>query len=285
MPSYLLEPVAKAICSASGFTFGGGIGTGSFKETFVATRPDGTKVALKVLKPGCSTERSEREVDAMKRCAHPNVIALLDLAEIFHDGTRFVYLVEGYMGGGTLEDRLRAGLMDRAQVLRLGEALIRAESHIADLELVHRDYKPANILFANSMGEAVVGDFGIVRDLKKESLTQTYMVPGPGTPFFAAPEQLNNEKSLIDWRTDQFAIGVTLAIAHFGVHPYRYEGENDGQAIARVAGRSAPSPVFLQSIAKARLPALSKMVAPWPVERFRTPSELLGAWQQQEQEG
>jgi len=59
MPTYALETVAQAICAASGYTFGGGIGQGTFKETFLATKGDGTKVALKVLKPGCSPERSD----------------------------------------------------------------------------------------------------------------------------------------------------------------------------------------------------------------------------------
>lgn len=281
MPTYALEAVAKAICAASGFSFGGVIGQGAFKETFVATKPDGTKLAIKVLKPGCSTERSAREVDAMKRCAHPNVIALLELSEIDHEGTRYGYLIESFMEGGTLEDRIRGGLLDRNQLLGLGESLIRAVGHIADLDLVHRDFKPANILYPAVGEEAVVADFGIVRDLKKESLTKSYLSPGPGTPFFAAPEQLNNEKALIDWRTDQFAIGVTLAVVHFGVHPYRRDGEDDGQAIGRVAARSGPSPAFIEAADKSKLPVLLKMVAPWPAERVRTPSALLDAWHKQ----
>jgi len=49
--------------------------------------------------------------------------------------------------------------------------------------LVHRDFKPANILYAAPDGEALVCDFGIVRDLNKESLTKTFLLAGPGTPF------------------------------------------------------------------------------------------------------
>jgi serine/threonine protein kinase len=83
MPSHIypLESVAQAICVASGYTFGGGINQGSFKETFLAVRVDGTKLALKVLKQGCSSERNDREIEAMKRCNHPNIVALMELAE------------------------------------------------------------------------------------------------------------------------------------------------------------------------------------------------------------
>jgi serine/threonine protein kinase len=281
LSGYVLESVAKAICDSVGYDFGCGIGQGAFKETFSATQADGVRVAGKVLKPGCSAERSDREVEAMKRCAHPNVAALLELSAIDVDGVQYPFIIEAFMSGGTLEDRLRAGLISRSELLKIGDALIGAVDHIAAKELVHRDFKPANIMFADAQGDAVIGDFGIVRDLRKDSLTQTYLSSGPGTPFFAAPEQLTNDKALIDWRTDQFALAVTLVIAHFGFHPYRRDGENDNQAISRVASRSGPSPTFVQMATQVELPALIKMLAPWPVERFRTPSMLLNAWRAQ----
>lgn len=281
MPSYTMESVAQAICAYVGDAFGGGIGQGTFKESYLATKPDGSKVAVKVLRPGCSTDRSDREVDAMKRCVHPNIIALLELAEFEHGGIKYVYLVEKFMEGGTLDDRLRRSLLSRDEVLALGDQLIRAVSHIADNDLVHRDLKPANIMYPAPDGEAVVGDFGIVRDLRKTSITPTYFMSGPGTPYFAAPEQLNNEKALIDWRTDQFAVGVTLAIAHFGFHPYRGDGEDENQTITHVASRRAPSAKFTQAITAAKLPVLLQMVAPWPAERIRTSAKLLEAWRAQ----
>ena len=196
-PIYSLESVAEAICKALGYDFGGGIGQGTFKETFLATKENGTRLAIKVLRPGCSTERNDREIDAMKRCAHPNIIGLLEISQFDHAGKTYVYLVEAFMGGGTLERRLSSGSFSRAEVLALGDQLIRAVAHIADNDLVHRDFKPANIMYPGADGEAVDGDFGIVRDLNKESITKSYFLSGPGTPFFAAPEQLNNQKALI----------------------------------------------------------------------------------------
>jgi serine/threonine protein kinase len=279
--TYVLESVAQAICAASGFKYGGGFNHGSFKETFLATKKEGDKLALKVLRPGCPTERSEREVDAMKRCAHPNIVALIELAEFEHAGTKYTYLLEKFMEGGTLDDRLRSGLLDRTNVLALGNELIRALVHIAAKDLVHRDFKPANILYAAPDGEALVCDFGIVRDLSKESLTKTFLLAGPGTPFFAAPEQLNNDKYLIDWRTDQFAVGVTLAFAHFGYHPYQANGESPEQAVLNVNSHNGPSERFVKAARASKMPALEKMVAPWPVTRFRQPDDLLEQWRKQ----
>jgi serine/threonine protein kinase len=139
---YTLESVAEAICHAHGYAFGGGIGQGGFKETFLATTRDNEKIALKVLRVGCSAVRSDREVDAMKRCKHPNIVALLELAEFDIEGTKYCYLIESYMTGGTLDDRLKKSLLARDELLQLGEQLIRAVAHIADLDLVHRDLKP-----------------------------------------------------------------------------------------------------------------------------------------------
>src|SRR6185312_9477441 len=146
MATFLLEAVARAICSAAEFTFGAGIGEGSFKETFLVTKADGTQLALKILKPGFSPERTEREVDAMKRCAHPGIATLLDLAQFEHGGEKYTYITEPFMGGGTLENQLRAGFLNRDTILSLGSELVSAVGHIAGNDLVHRDLKPQNIM-------------------------------------------------------------------------------------------------------------------------------------------
>ena len=281
MATFLLEAVARAICSAAGYSFGAGIGEGSFKETFFVTKTDGTQLALKILKPGFSPERTQREVEAMKRCAHPGIAALVELAEFEHGGTKYTYLTETFMGGGTLEIRLRAGLLNRDTILSLGSSLILAVGHIAGHDLVHRDLKPQNIMFPGSAANPVIVDFGIVRDLRKDSITLSYLGMGPGTPLFAAPEQLNNDKALIDWRTDQFALGVTLAMCHLGTHPYAEAGDTINQTIGRVAARKGPANSFIDAMTASKLPIIASMVAAWPANRLRTPELLLEAWEKQ----
>ena len=280
MSKLSLEPVARAISGKCGHKFHDGIAEGSFKETFLIEDVTGNRFALKVLKPGASPERSDREVDAMRRCSHPNIGTLIALEEFDHAGQKYTYLIEEFMDGGTLEDRLRAGRLSRDETLALGELLICAVAHIAEQRLVHRDLKPANIMFRKKGGEPVVVDFGIVRDLDKSSLTKTYLGMGPGTPFFAPPEQLNNEKNLIDWRADQFALGVVLSLAYLGVHPYEDQGDDMGRVIARVASRKGPSAKFSADVA-AHFPVLEQMVASWPVNRVRLPETLLESWNEQ----
>ena len=173
----------------------------------------------------------------MKQYCHPNVAALLELSTIDEGGIQYTFLMEAFRSGGTLDDRLKNSRINhREQLLGIGDVLIQAVEHIAFRGLVHRDIKPANIMFENQDSPAILGDFGIVRDLTGRTLTYTYLASGPCTPYFAAPEQLNNEKALIDWRTDQFALGTTLTVPHFGFHPYRAVGDEDGQSI--VPGRT-----------------------------------------------
>jgi serine/threonine protein kinase len=281
MTTLSLEAVARALCADAGYTFGGGIAQGAFKETFLATKADGTKLALKILKPGFSPERTDREMDAMKRCSHANIAALIELAVFVNGGSQHIYLVEAFLDGGTLEDRLKKGLLDRDSLIAIGDPLIEAIGHIANHDLVHRDLKPPNIMFMASSASPIIVDFGIVRDLRKDSITLSFVAMGPGTPFFAAPEQLNNDKALIDWRTDQFALGITLALCHFGVHPYAEQGETPVQTINRVAARKGPSVAFQEAIAAANIPVIARMVSPWPADRVRTPELLLEKWRAQ----
>jgi len=103
---------------------------------------------------------------------------------------------------------------------------------------------------------------------------------GPGTPFFAPPEQLRNEKTMIDWRSDQFSLGVVLAMGALGFHPYQEDGNTPAQTVERVAERRPQVARFLDAATRSNMPFLLRMTAPWPVERFRTPDELERAWQE-----
>jgi serine/threonine protein kinase len=204
------EVVAREVCTERDLSFGELVGSGAFKHTFRATAADGSYLALKIYKS--TSARDAREVSALKRCNHSSIARLLDVGARVSNGTSYAYSLEEFLDGGTLTRRLAAGILDGKRLLDLGTPLISAVGHIADLGLVHRDLKPDNIMFRGADGPPVVVDFGLVRDLGEESLTKTWAGRGPGSPFFAAPEQLNNDKHLIDWRTDQFGLGVVLSI-------------------------------------------------------------------------
>ena len=130
-------------------------------------------------------------------------------------------------------------------------------------------------MFRSGSLDPVLVDFGIVRDLRKESLTQSWMPNGPCTPFYAPAEQLNNEKHMIDWRSDQFALGVVLIEALLGHHPYAANGADDDDTLSAVATR-APVPHSLSTeLKKHGVEFLANMVQPWPIQRVAQPSDLL----------
>jgi len=272
-----LDTIAFAICETKGYEYVDFVGGGTFKETFHITM-NGCSYALKVFRSGNSSKRTERELEAMVRCDHPNIGKLKFVSSFLHNNQEYLYTVEEYLAGGTLTKRLENGCLSIDEVLPIGKGIIQAVSHIASQNLVHRDIKPDNILFREDGTTPVIVDFGLVRNLTDESLTQTWLVQGPGSPYFASPEQLNNQKELIDWRTDQFAVGVLLSICCFGIHPYSNTGDNPSDVVVRVAQREPLNIDFIANAKEIGFNSLIKMVSQWPIGRFRTPRELLISW-------
>ena len=275
-----LAQVGQSFCATQGHRFIGPVGAGAFKETFHIILPTGEPQALKVYQPGFSPERTSRELSAMQRCSHPNIGRLSAIAGFYHDGVQYLLSLEEFLSGGTLTTRLNGGLLDRPEAQAIGRQLVSAVAHIASHDLVHRDIKPDNILFRADGITPVIVDFGLVRDLVGTSLTQTWLMQGPGTPFFAPPEQLRNEKPLIDWRSDQFSLGTVVALSVFGFHPYQEEGSTPQHTVERVAERAPQAQRFLGAATQSGMNFLIRMTAPWPVERFRTPDDLERAWQE-----
>lgn len=273
-----LEQVAQAICKERGWSFVQTVGEGAFKETFQVNDRNGVSFALKIYKAATVRKREAREIAAMMRCNHERVARLISVDGYDLKGQKFLTLTEEFLHGGTLTQR---GKLGREECLALGEQLNEALAHIAGLGLVHRDIKPDNVMFRSEKGGAVLTDFGVARDLGDSSITPTWAPRGPGTPFFASPEQLNNEKFLTDWRSDQFTLGVVLSYVTLGAHPYWKPGTQEAEAVDRVASRSKPEETFLAAAEALKLPVLVKMVAPWPVQRFRTPDALSKAWFEQ----
>lgn len=251
------------------------LGAGAFKSAHlveIARQP----YALKVAALGPSSQaRIERECDAQRGCSHA-AIARLEHAFPFQDeGANYWVWVEEYLPGGTLEERRAHSALAPDIVRQVARSMISALDHLLARKLVHRDIKPANIIF-RADAEPVLTDFGIVRALDLPTLTQYFMMQGPGTPAYAAPEQLNNDIALIDWRTDQFGLAVVLAESLLGHHPFAPDGDLHS-AIARVAARATVPSTTLDALCESGFGGLGRALEAWPYRRFRTPSEFLEA--------
>ncbi len=254
------ERLARAICSADGLAFVGPLGSGTFKHAFCVEGTGSVRRALKVYKSLAAAQdaRTLREIAAITRCDHPGIVKFEGLKVWDDGGVKYAYSFEEYVDGGSLEQRLVAGPLTPTQVKQEGTALVE-------------------ILMFRKSGELVVVDFGLVRDLSAASLTHTWAPQGPCSPFFAAPEQLNNQKDLIDWRTDQFAVGVVLCLAATGVHPFATSGDGY-ETVSNVQQRRPPTPAFVGWANGTGLTCLPGMVSTWPVHRYRTPADLMAAW-------
>lgn len=171
---------------------------------------------------------------------------------------------------------MKTHTLAKKDIVAIGQDLLNSLEATYQQRIVHRDIKPDNIMFRENGKHAVLVDFGLVRDLNEESLTKTFFMRGPGTALYSAPEQLNNNKALIDWRTDQFALGITLCQALLGVHPF--DAGSAIQTVEKMAAFSHCNSDILEQLGKAELQPLLKMIEPYPINRYRTPSLLKRAW-------
>lgn len=269
------EQLARQVCAASGFDYIRPVGAGAFKHTFLVRGPEGEH-ALKLVIGDIDPTRTAREIGALQACNHPSICRLHGVGSVSHGDRIVTYLVEEFLAGGTLTEYLSRQQPPNLDVASFMIALSEAIAHFAERNIVHRDIKPDNIMFRGDRVPVLV-DLGIARQLDASSLTRTWMMQGPGTPMYAAPEQLLNEKHLIDWRADQFSLGVTLSIVFLGVHPYA-EGQSFEHAVERMARRERPTPLFCDLARAANMSTLTRMVEPWPIQRFLRPAELIQAW-------
>lgn len=271
-----LQHVADSVADSLGYADCVYVAHGAFKETFCVENAAGEKLALKIV-DGAKIDRvrTVREIEAISKCNSPNIAKIVGVRSYTDSsGISYDIIFEEYLDGGTLDDRLISNTLKSSEFKALATGLIVALKELQSHALVHRDIKPANIMFRKNGVEPVLVDFSVVRDLNQAALTASWAMQGPGTPQFAAPEQLHNQRHLIDWRTDQFSIGVVLAYAHLGIHPYEEPGMPVHDVIDAVSARR-PSKHFASLASKDIIAGyIATMVKPWPVQRYSTPEKL-----------
>jgi tetratricopeptide (TPR) repeat protein len=247
------------------------LGQGGMGVVYAAYDPDlDRKVALKLLRvegPYAGVDvgqaRLLREAQAMARISHPNVIPVFEVGT--WEGQVFVTmeLVEG----GTLRDWLQEKPRSWREVLDKYLAAGRGLEAAHAAGLVHRDFKPANVLVGRD-GRVCVTDFGLARGMDgvgEESrpgtvppsdspslsspLTQDGLVMG--TPAFMSPEQYRGDA--VDARSDQFSFCASLYKALFGTRPFDPEEMSKAARLLTSSGVSLP-PATAKARAEAKGP-------------------------------
>jgi eukaryotic-like serine/threonine-protein kinase len=195
-------------------------------------------VAIKVFDEELSArlgrERFIREVELTSKLSHPHIVPIYAAGEA--DGT--LYYVMPFIRGESLRDRLeREGRLRVDDAIRYTQQLADALSHAHEMGIVHRDVKPANILFQS--GHAVIADFGIARALHAAG-TSEFTVTGVavGTPDYMSPEQASADGQ-IDGRTDTYALACVLYEMLGGQPPFH--SKTDQATLARQLTDSMPS--------------------------------------------
>lgn len=199
----------------AGYTVAGRLGEGGQGTVFLAYGPGGERVAVKVLHARFGTDpkaraRFVREVDAARRVGGFCTAQVL-AADLDRD---VPYVVSEFIDGPSLREFiLRRGPQTGAALERLAIGTLTALVAIHRAGIVHRDFKPGNVLLSPE-GPRVV-DFGIARLL---DATSTLTSQAVGTPAYMAPEQLEGHP--VGPATDMFAWGATMAHAGTGKSPF-----------------------------------------------------------------
>lgn len=158
--------------------------------------------------------RFEREIRSLVKMSHPHIVKVLDVGQ--HEGVPFV--VMQFLAGGSLRDRLYDEQSQQVKLPapRLKEWVLevaKALDFIHSQGIVHRDVKPANILF-DSFGNAFLSDFGLAKAKstaegageRDASLTAAGFLVG--TPNYVAPESVMGLEQ--DGRVDQYSLAMTV---------------------------------------------------------------------------
>jgi hypothetical protein len=229
------------------------------------------QVALKVLGGRLASdpdfrERFRREAVSAAALNHPNIAAVFDTGD--HEGLPFI--VMEYVAGPSLRETLDGeGTLDPPLVASIGADCADALAYAHDQGIIHRDVKPANILFSVSSSPKLV-DFGIAKAaFSGGDLTETGNILG--TVKYLSPEQVAGEEP--DGRSDVYSLGVVLYEAVTGRLPFQKETDL-ATAMARLES-DPPSPRDIDTEVPRPLDtAIMKALSSNRDRRFGTAAEM-----------
>jgi tetratricopeptide (TPR) repeat protein len=261
------------------------LGSGGMGVVYRAFDPElDRKVAIKLLQADAAGESIggqawlQREAQAMARLSHPNVLAVFDVGSL--PGDR-VFVAMELVDGTTLRQWLKEEPRSWREIVPVMRAAGAGLAAAHATGLVHRDFKPDNILVGRD-GRVRVMDFGLARLVTEidppqgETPDSQIEVKSPlamhlteagslvGTPGYMAPELRTGHAA--DARTDQFAFGVAVYEALFKVRPYPKSAPKGSKPKPPPADSKVPASVVR---------VVMRAISPDPAERFASMDALL----------
>ena len=268
------------------------IGAGAFATVWLAHDDHlDSEVAVKVLADNWAADlhvrrRFVEEGRYLRKVESPHVVSVFDAGEL-DDGRPF--LVMTYADRGTLADRLAEGPLDPGEALEVVRQVGEGLHALHVRGILHRDVKPANVLFRSDPDGRVrvmVADLGLGKDL---DMSSRLTVIG-GTPTFVSPEQARGER--LDGRADQFSLAALTHLLLTGRAPWAHASLSaaaEGLAPAPLGGDVTPAvdavvrralapdredrwpdvPAYTKALGEALVEALGEAPAP-PATRLLT---------------
>lgn len=266
------------------------VGVGGMGEVFEAFDPQLQRtIALKVLHADLSAQcriRLQREATALARLSHPNI------AHVYEVGTSgdIFYLAMEFVPGVTLSTWQREGGRSWRSILEMYVAAGAALQTAHDAGIVHRDFKPTNVMVRPD-GRVCVLDFGLARAIHTDEtdepfaadsnehaatlLSDRLTITGStmGTPAYMSPEQMMAQP--VDAASDQFSFCVALWEALYGDRPYR--GETVTELLRSLVLEELQSPPRSPWRPPWLRHALARGLALQPEKRYPSMSALVAA--------
>ena len=273
-----LDPLIRQDSLIGGkYRLGPVIGAGGVAAVYRATHLwTEREVAVKLLDPTMPhferlREGFLREARATVQLAHPNVVEVLDMGE---DNRETAYLVMELLEGPTLRDVLMEhGTLSEEHTLAILLPLVDALEQAHHLGIVHRDFKPENIMVTrDAYGKMIpkLLDFGvaeILQNKRSHELTNNGNVI-MGTPQYMSPEQARDESDLIGPHTDVWGVGVVWYECLTGRAPF------DGDSAVDVLTAVCESPIDFEGVPDAYVPLLRDALGKTPDVRIATLSDF-----------
>jgi serine/threonine-protein kinase len=190
--------------SIDGYEIESRIGVGGMGSVYRAVAPDGTPVAVKIVRADYASDetfrrRFSREAEIARTVKDPRLVEVLDVGEV--DG--IPYMVEQLIEGRSLEQELRIkNRLDVPTTVRICAETSEALEALWAAGMVHRDVKPGNILLDQDGGVHVT-DFGLAKNTQGSVLT----LPGQtlGSLDYMAPEQIRGDE--VTGQSDLYSLG------------------------------------------------------------------------------
>jgi len=289
LPNLTPEQVEQLISMASNIefvasggqklVFRGVIGGESYALKFAKVPKPREQDDLEEVSVADVSVRAKREVETMRDCASPHMVKLGPVGLMFAEilGQSVLYFSEEFIVGRDLKTILRDdGFFPPEEIVKLGIHVTDAIKALWELGKIHRDIKPANIMRRDSNGDYVLLDAGLAFDIIGESVSV-----GPvGTPAYFSPEQFDftNRRTVMDFRSDVFSLGVTMYQLGTGQHPFWTPGDTSHSLFSKIVGHTPAPPSRVVSDFPEELDdVILRMLGKSPHLRYRRCAQLIDA--------